>query len=385
MEQGVVVIDGSIRGRPRCPKCRCKCPIYDTLPSRRWRHLDFGVFAVEIEAGLRRVSCREHGVLAEAVDFADPRASFTYAFEDVVTWLTQRLDKTSITKLMRINWRTVGGIVERVVARRREPADFTKLFAIGVDELSYRKGHHYLTLVTDLEKGRVIWSKEGRSSATFGAFLDEIGAEARAALRYVSMDMSEAFRKAVVEHVPHAKIVYDRFHVVRLLNDAVDAVRRELWRSLRRGSPEASAMKGTRFVLLKRSRDATTDDCESLARLQKANAPLYRGYLLKESFAGIYDGLPMPHVAAKMIRDWISWALRSRLKPFRKVAKTIRGHFEGILEFFHTGYTNALPEGFNNKARLAVRQAYGFHSAKAVAAAIELRCFGLVIPLPFAA
>jgi transposase len=133
---------------------------------------------------------------------------------------------------------------------------------------------------------------------------------------------------------------------------------------------------------LKRPWNVTPTQKGSLARLQRSNAPLYRAYLLKESFCGIFDRLLLPHNAARSMREWLGWAVRSKLEPFRKVAKTIKAHLDGILAFFDTGFTTGPAEGLNNKARLATRQAYGFQSAAAVLAAIILRCTGLEIPLP---
>lgn len=333
------------------------------------------------EGSLRRVNCAQHGIVVEAVSFADPESRFTHAFEDLVGWLAQRCDKTAITQLLRINWYTVGRIIERLVARRREPIVFSELRAIGIDELSYRKGHRYLTLVTDLLKGRVVWAGEGRSAASLAAFFEQIGPEACAGIQHVAIDMSGPYKKAIEEYIPRAQLVYDHFHVVRLLSGAVDEVRREVWRSLR-GTPGADAIKNTRFALLKRPWNVTPTQRESLARLQKINAPLYRAYLLKESFSEIFDRLLLPHNAARRMRDWLSWAVRSKLDPFRKVARTIKAHLDGILAFFDTGFTTGPAEGLNNKARLATRQAYGFHSAAAVLAAVSLRCSGLEIPLP---
>jgi len=171
-------------------------------------------------------------VVVEAVRWADAGSRFTQRFEELVAWLAQRCDKTTIQHEMRIAWRTVGVIIERVVARRRSPVDWTKLHAISVDELSYRKGHHYLTLVTDLERGRIIWSKEGRSAATLIAFFREIGYEARAAIQHVAIDMSAGYRKAIEWRLRNATIVFDRFHVQQLASKAVDEVRRDMCAAL---------------------------------------------------------------------------------------------------------------------------------------------------------
>ncbi len=382
-EDGALVAEVEVRGRLRCCKCGRKCPGYDRLKTRRWRDLDALGLRVYLEGARRRVNCGRCGIVVEAVTWAEPKSGFTRRFEELVAWKAQRQDKTSIQTEMRIAWRTVGAIIERVVQRHRAPIDFARLRAISVDELSYRKGHHYLTLVADLESGGIIWSKEGRSEATLTAFFDEIGPDACAAIRHAAIDMSAAYRNAIEKRLPNARIVFDRFHVQQLASKAVDEVRRELWRSVRDSDHEAArGVKNTRWALLKRPWNVTPKQDEVLSDLARSNTKLYRAYLLKESLAGIYDRLLLPGWARRRFKEWLAWASRSRMAPFVKLGRTVREHFEGILAYFETGYTTSQSEGLNTKARLATRQAFGFHSADAVRAMIDLRCSGLVIPLP---
>ena len=379
-----LVVQVGVRGRSRCSRCGRKCPRYDRLKPRRWRDLDVLGHRAWLEGSLWRVSCAKCGVVVEEVSWADAGSRFTQRFEELVAWLAQRCDKTTIQHEMRIAWRTVGVIIERVVARRRGPVDWTRLRAISVDELSYRKGHHYLTLVTDLERGRIIWSKEGRSAATLIAFLREIGYQGRSAIQHVAIDMSAAYRTAIERRLRHATIVFDRFHVQQLASKAVDEVRRDMWRETRDSDREAArGIKNTRWALLKRPWNVTPGQDETLSSVARSNVKLYRAYLLKETLAGIYDRLLLPGWARRRLKEWLNWASRSRLAPFVKLGRTVREHLEGILAYFETGYTTSRSEGLNTKARLATRQAYGFHSADAVRAMIDLRCSGLVIPLPY--
>lgn len=373
----------SIRGVPRCAICGQKRPGYDTCQgTSRWRHLDLGWRRFYIEARVRRVDCKKCGIRVEQIPWAAPKSRFTYHFEDVVTWLAQRTDKTSTCELMGIDWRTVGRIIERVVSRRREPADLSNLKAISVDEISYRKGHRYLTLVVDLERGRVIWGKEGKSAEILETFFDEIGEEACAKITHCAIDMGEAYIKAVKARLPGATIVFDRFHVQRLVSDAVDDVRRELWRATERGSDERRVFKDMRHALLKNPWNLTPKQEDALPTLLATNKALYRAYVMKEAFADIFRHLYTVRTARRKFKAWLSWASRSRLQPFVKAARTIRKHFKGVLAYFETGYTTGMSEGFNNKARLATRRAYGFHSAAAFLAMIELTCPGIPVPLP---
>lgn len=380
-DENGLVVKVAVRGCSRCSKCGRKCPRYDRLEPRRWRHLDFGAALVQLESQLWRVRCARCGVVVEQVSWAGPGARHTYLFEEFVAWLAQRCDKTTIETMLRISWRTVGALIERVVARRRAAIDWSKVHAIAVDELSYRKGQHYLTLVSDLETGRILWSKEGRSGATLEAFFAEIGPEACARIHHAAIDMFEGYAVAIRKWLPNAVLVYDRFHVQQLASKAVDEVRRSEWQRLR-GTSDASSIKHLRWALLRNPWNATPAEQDRLSTLPQRNRILYRAYLLKEALADIYRNLYTPPWARRRINEWIAWASRSRLEPFRRVARTIKRCFDGVLAYFATGFTTSRAEGLNTKARLATRQAYGFHSADAVRAMIELRCTGITIPLP---
>lgn len=381
-ESGSLIVQVRPRGRPRCPQCGRKCPIEETRGPRRWRHLDVFHRTCYLESPVRRVRCRRcQRVLTERVSWAEPNSGFTTPFEDEVAWLAQRLDKTSISTYLRIAWRTVGRILESAVDRHKAPVDLAQLRAIGVDEIAYRKGHRYLTLVTDHDTGRIIWSGEGRSTNTLLAFFKEIGKEACARVEVVTLDMCQAYIKAVEDRLPNAQIVYDRFHVQGLVSAALDETRREEWRRLR-ATAEASSIKHMRWAVLKNPWNLTEKQDEALADLPAKNMRLYRGYLLKEAFADIFRRYKSRFWARLRLVEWLAWACRSRLPAFVKAARTIRHHFDGVLRYFGERLTNSLAEGINTKARLATRQAYGFHSVTAVQAMIELRCGGVVIPLP---
>jgi len=381
-EDSRLIVEAKVRGRARCPECDRPRPIYDHRPEPRcWRHIDFGVFRTFIEATLRRVECPKCGVLTEAVSWAAPGSRFTLPFEDLVGWLAKKSDKTMISEMLGIAWRTVGAVLARVVDRYKQPVDVTQLKAICIDELSYRKGQRYLTMVTDLLSGRVVWSGEGRSKETLAGFFEWLGPDICAQIEHVAIDMCAAYESAIREHLKNAELVFDRFHVQRLVGDALDETRREEWRRLRQEG-DGSQVKNLRYALLKSPWNLTEKQAKSLAYLQRDNGRLYRAYLLKESFVDIYRSLLHPGWAKRRLKKWLAWALRSRLPAFVKVARTIRKHFEGILAYFRTGFTTSKSEGNNTKARLATRQAYGFQGVEALQAMIELRCSDVPIPLP---
>ena len=368
--------------QPRCGRCRKKAPGYDSQPLRCWRHLSWGRVAAQLVYAPRRVKCTKCGVRSEALPWAQGNTRFTLDFEEMAAYLAQVTDKTKVTELMGIAWPTVGNIVERVVKRNLDPSRLEELRSIGVDEFSYRKRHRYLTIVVDHDRKRAIWAAEGKSAETLKAFFEELGLERCAKIENVTIDMSEAYINAVKSSLPNAQIIFDRFHVQKLASDAVDEVRRSQVRELD-DAKEASAIKGTRFALLKNPWDLTRSEKLKLSELQRKNLRLYRAYLLKETLARALDYL-QPKRAADTLREWLAWASRSKLKPFVKAARTIRKRFDGILAYVKGRLTNGFAEGINNKLRMIARRAFGFHSADALIAMLFLNCGDIRLdpPLP---
>ena len=364
--------------RARCSCCGRIRPQFNTLGLRCWRHVDFGGVLVYLEYSVRRVSCRSCGVVVEKVPWSDdPRSRFTTDFEESVGHLVQNCDKTSVQEVFRITWRTVGRIVDRVFKRHRPEDPLKGLKNIGVDEVSYRKGYRYLTLVSNHDTGRIVWAKEGKSAETFAAFFEDLGEERCQEIELVSMDMSEAYIQTARRKVPQAQIVFDRFHVQGLVSAAVEETRREEWRRLRAISEEAAQeIKGMRWAVLKNPWNLTAVQSSRLSDLPRENRRLYRAYLLKESFADILDRR-QPNVAKSKLEDWLSWVSRSRLPAFVKAGQTIRKHLDDIVAYVRFRFTNSVAEGLNNKVRLLTRRAYGFHSAEAVIGMVMLCCTGI--------
>jgi transposase len=371
---------------PRCWECGRKAR-GSTRPGtrgRRWRHLDLAGVASFLEYERPRVHCRKcRGWRAAKVPWADdPQAMFTRKFDEQAAWWAQRTDKTSVATALRIAWTTVGRCIERVANRLRPLDPLAGLRFIGVDEISYRKHHRYLTVVVDHESGKIVWMKKGKNADTLKAFFDELGEERCAKIQVVTADMSAAYTKAVREKVPAAQLVYDRFHVQKLVGEALDATRREEWRRLKKDSPgEARTIKGSRWALLRNPKKRTAKEKIRLARLATENKRLFRASLLKDQFVEIMNRR-QPNVAKRMLKDWLGWASRSQLPAFVKVAKTIRKHLDDIAAYWQHRWSNGVVEGLNNKARLVTRRAYGFHSADAAIAMIMLCCSDIDVPVP---
>lgn len=385
----VVVTVALMRRKLVCPECEYSTGAayeLDRVDVSRWRHLDLGSWRLEIRARLRRLECPTHGVRVEGVPFARHRSGFTADFEGLVAWLATKCDKTTIARLVRIDWATVGRICARVVADELDPGRLDDLFEIGVDEISWRKHHRYLTLVTDHRRRKVIWGAGGKDAATMDRFFDELGPERSAAIEAVSMDMGPAYAKSVHAegHAPQAVICFDPFHVVKAVTDALEELRRTIWQELR-NLPDpliARKFKGARWALLKNPVDLTDAQAATLAGIRRNGGAMWRGYQLKEALSEVFAGDLDADATMELLDRWCSRAQRSRLAPFVKAATTVRTHRDGIAAAIERGLSNGLIEGLNNKVRLIIRRAYGFHSADAALALVMLCCGPVNLLLP---
>lgn len=384
----VVVTVALRRRRLVCGHCGHKTSSrYDIRPvESRWRHLDLGVWRVELRANLRRLRCPTHGVVVEGVPFARPNAKLTCDFDDLLAWLATKMDKTAIARLCRVAWRTVGRACERVVASELDPDRLNGLFRIGVDEISWRKHHKYLTLVVDHDRGQVIWGAKGRDAKTLDAFFDELGTQRSALIQAVSLDLGPAYIKSVQAdgHAPQAVVCADPFHLVKLVGDALDEVRRDLWQQLRRLPDDryAKSFKGSRWALLKNPEDLTDDQAAQLAKIKRTGGGMWRSYEMKEQFRAIIAGDLTRDETAELLDRWCTRALRSRLDPFVKCARTMRDRRELILNAIEHGVSNGRVEGLNTKVRLIIRRGYGFHSADAALALVMLGAGPINLRLP---
>jgi transposase len=426
------------RRRLLCPRCGYSTRARkDTRPENSvWRHLDLGVWRLEVHCRRRRLWCPVHGARTEGVPFARPGSEFTRDFECLLAWLATRTDKSTIKRMLRVDWDTVGRIVKRVCDDELDPDRLDDLYDIGVDEVSWKRQHNYLTLVACHQRRQVVWGCEGKGQAAADAFFEELdppppppeperrpppqppepaimvpfgpcptvpaghgipgawlpdGEElepaivARAStLRAVSMDMTGGYAKSVREHAPQATVCIDPYHVVQLANQALDEVRRAYWNELRSlGDQDAAKrFKDARWSLLKKPEKLTDTQATTLARLKTAGGEVWRAYTLKEAVRGIFEhGLNIDDVTV-LIDRLLSRLARCRLAPFVKLGKTIRKHRDGILAAIRLGINQGRTEALNNKVRLITRRAYGFHSAKAALALIMLTCGPITLHLP---
>jgi transposase len=346
----------------RCGRCGKRAPGYDRGEGRRrWRALDLGEVRSFLEAEAPRVDCAEHGPTVIQFPWARHAAGHTRAFDDTVAWLAVHTSKTAVVELARIAWATVGAIVSRVVDDARAVADpFDGLRRIGIDEISYKRGHRYLTVVVDHDTGRLVWAAKGHDKKTLEGFFDLLGEQRCAGVRLVSCDAAEWIGDVVRDRCTNATICLDAFHIVKWCTEALDEVRRETWNEARRGGMRAHArdLKGARYALWKNPEDLTVRQKAKLAWVATVNRRLYRAYLLKEQLRAV---IAVKGVRALvMLEGWLGWAARCRIPAFVELGRRIRKNLAGIEAALLHNLSNALVESTNTKLRVLTRMAYGF-------------------------
>ena len=379
-EAGVVV---GLRVRARRLRCRCGWSTragYDSS-RRRWRHLDMGACQVWLESDIRRLDCRRCGrVVTEELPWARPGARHSRDFEDVVAWLAQRMDKTSVAKLMRSSWEAVDRVVRLVVADHLDDSRLEGLYHLGVDEISYKRGHHYLTVVADHDAGRVVWVAPGKHSAALEGFYDALGPTRRAQVRAVSMDLGSAYRHATETAVPHAAICFDPFHVIQMTNRALDAV----YSASRHGADgtiTGREWRAARYALRSAAERLSDNKRDLLNQLRRTRYRLWRAWELKERLRDLYRSVD-PDEARDHFRRWLRSASTSRIPAFVNLARQLRRHFDRIVAAVEWGLSNSRLEGINAKIRVIQRRGYGHRSPDSLAAMIYLCLGGITITLP---
>lgn len=400
-EQIVATVRQRRQVRRRCGVCGRHSPGYDqgrsvTDGRRRWRGVDMGTIPVFVEAVVTRVRCRDHGVVACQVPWARHGSRFTRDFEDTVGWLACATSKSAICALMRIEWRTVGGIIARIHADIDSRVDrLVGVSRIGIDEISYKRGHKYLTIVVDHDTGNLLWAAVGRDKATLDKFFALLGPQRCALITHTSADAAPWIAKSIAEHCPQAVRCADPFHVVAWATDALDELRRQAWNDARqaartepkrgRGRPttdaparpehqRAEALKGARYALWKNPENLTVHQQAKLAWVAKTDPRLHRGYLLKEGLRFVFQ---IKGDAGKQALDrWLAWAQRCRIAVFVELGRKIRRHRQEIDASLEHGLSNALIESTNTKIRVLTRMAYGFKSPEALIALAMLSLGG---------
>lgn len=376
----LVYIDRLGKRLLRCGICRQRCrEVHDIRREREWRDLSMRKLPLKLRYRPRRVECPRCGVRVEDFPWAEPWARVTTALSNAVAVLARELSWQGTAREYGLNWKSVATIVKRAVQYGLKHRARPPVHAIGIDEVSRRKGQVYLTVVYDLERRVLLWVGDGRSEeGVLPFFTKEMGKRRCRTLRVVCMDMWAPYAKLVRDHAVKAQILFDRFHIVKHLNEAVDAARRDLRRRLT--SKERVDFKGTRWLLLKNPWNLNDDQKERLSTLVRWNTPLVRAWYLKESFQ-LFWIYKQPWRAKQHLLKWMNSAMRSKLEPFKKFVRMLRSHLDGVLAWTQTRLSNGAVEGMNNKIKSISHRSFGFRSAVNFIAAIYHCCARLPLPV----
>ena len=362
----------------RCPQCGRRGKIVRIMQPRRWRDVRVCGRTVWLQHSPREIRCPTHGRRVEESPWAEPGARATYRLEYLLLRCCQAMPQKAAAQMLGMPTSTLSDILHRVIGRVRQKHSIRDLKKIGIDEISYAKGHKYATVVYDLERSCVVWVGRGKARQTIDQFFkDELSPYQKAKIKWACCDMSETFIGAILQHCPNATLVLDRFHVVKALNDAVDEIRKEQWREA--CTEDRKALKGLRWLLYRHSSTRSRQDTITLKALEKANQRIYRAWRLKDEFEQLWN-YKAPWAAKRFLNTWTTAALRSRLEPLKKFVRTVRKHADGILAFVETHLTNAAAEGINRIIKIVKNRASGFRGLDAFADLIFLTVGDLDIP-----
>lgn len=358
----LVTIEPDLRYHPRCGVCGNHGDYRDTLPKRYFRHVPIWGIDMNLAYSPCRVRCSYcDGVHVEQMPWAAGKRRLTKALAVTIATWARQLTWQQVARLFGCSWGTVASAVSYVVDFGLSRRDLSEVTHIGIDEISRQKGHVYLTNVYDLKTGTLIWSGEGRSIESLEAFFSFFGPERTKQLIGICCDMWPAFINAVKAKAPQATLVFDKFHIVKKLTEAVDSVRRQ--EIDEKGKEHKKLVAGSRYIWLKNPWNLTDGQKASLSTLENLNLTIHRAYLLKESFRDFWQS-PTKEDAAKYLEQWYAWADESEIKPMQEVADLLWRHEENILTYFDMPISNGIVEGLNNKAKVISHRAYGFRTAK---------------------
>jgi len=397
----------------RCPICGKKCPVYDQSGEESfWRSMDFGPVAVRIGAVVPRVSCPDHGVLTAGVPWAKHLSRFTLDVAYSAAWMVKGgLNKSRVSEYLRIDWDTVGRLVD-LVWKDLEPdvkKRFDGLVRIGIDETSYKKGHSYITTVVNHDTNTVVWAHKGHGKEILELFFEELSEEQRASILVVTGDGARWITDCITKYCPKADRCVDPFHVVEWATDALDEVRLDAWRrarialaelmkqqksakksgedttetksQIKEAKKEIEELKRSKYPLGKNPENLTEKQKERLIMIQSKDPKLKRAHDLKEELRLIFQ-LKDYDTAKDCLGSWIKSAQRCRIPAFVELQRKIRRHEKHILNTLQFGLSNARIEAMNNKIKLLIRIAYGFHNIDTMISLIMLFCSSIEIPWP---
>lgn len=347
-------------GQVTCPECDAKCSIADHAPERTWRHLDTMQFETVMQARTPRSKCKTCGVKTTTVPWAGKHSRFTLMFEAFAIEVLQACGNVkSAAELLDLDWDSVHSMMERAVERGLLCRDLDSLQYVGIDEKSFRRGHSYVSILTDLTGHRVLEVVEDRTEEATDKLWENITEKQKEEIEAVAVDMWPAFANSIETNVPQAEIVHDRFHISKHLNEGVDKVRRQENKVLMKEDDER--LKGTKHSWLFNPENMSEDRWIDFDALKEQELKTSRAWAIKEQFRWFWE-YSYAGNARKFFNRWYGWATRSQLQPIIKVAKMLKKHLENTLTYFRHGITNAMSEGFNSRIQSIKSQARGFRA-----------------------
>jgi transposase len=370
-----VEIDFTPGRRFACPNCgAADCPAYDTQ-RKTWRHLNFFQHRAYLHARVPRVRCETCGIRQVNVPWARPDSGFTLLFEAMVMTMVSAMPVKAVARIVDEHDTRLWRVVHHYVEEGRARADASEVSRVAIDETAARRGHDYITLFVDIDQARVLFATEGKDAATVAAFAEDLAAHGGnpAAVEEVCIDMSPAFIKGVAESLPEAAVTFDKFHAVKIINDAVDQVRRA-------EQKQQDVLRGTRYIWLRNPDTLSERQRTTLESLPTRHLKTARAYHIRLAFQELYD--QPSEAAASYLKKWYFWATHSRLEPIIEAAHTVKRHWDGILRWFDSKIANGLIEGINSLVQAAKAKARGYRSTRNLKAMIYLVTGKLDLRLP---
>lgn len=343
-----------------CPECSATCGLHDHAPVRRWRHLDTMQFATILEARTPRVRCSKCGVKTCEVPWAGKHSRFTLMFEAfAISVLNASHSISAAAKLLGLGWDAVQEIMDRAVQRGLKRREVSAVEHVGIDEKSFGRGQDYVSLMTDLDQKRVLDVVPGHDEQAANKLWEKLPLTQREQVKAVAIDMSQAFENSVLQNAPQADIVHDKFHVSKHLNEAVDQVRRQEHKALMEEGDDR--LKGTKQLWLFNPINISESRLPDFEELKSQELKTSRAWAIKENFRWFWRNCYAGN-ARKHFEKWYSWAIRCRLKPIMKVARTLKRRLPNLLTYFKHHITNATSEGFNSRIQAIKANARGFRN-----------------------
>ena len=369
-------IDFPRGSRFACPGCgAADCPAYDT-EEMTWRHLNFFQHHAYLHARVPRIDCASCGIKKVSVPWAREGSGFALLFEALIMALVQAMPVKAVARLVGEHDTRLWRVIHHYVDRGRARADFSAVTRVACDETAARRGHNYITLFVDLDRARVLFATEGKDAGTVAAFAADFAAHGGdpGAVAEVCIDMSPAFIKGTADHLPNAAITFDKFHAVKIINDAVDRVRRAEQKA-------HGQLTGTRYIWLRNPATLSDKQRATLESLRTRTLKTARAYQIRLTFQEFYDQ-PDGTAAAAFLKKWYFWAAHSRLAPIIEAARTVKRHWDGILRWFDSKIANGLIEGINSLVQAAKAKARGYRSTRNLTAIVYLLAGKLDLALP---